>query len=171
MVMILIGFASAFGYMMAIMQLPAKLTAFFLTVSDNKYVVLLFINLMLLVLGCLMDLAPLLLICTPILLPVVKSFGIDPVHFGIVMLLNLDFDRCLRYQSSLQVALARPTKQSQSMKNQFFRLPRWLYAPFIYTVIYSILQVLRYQKLFAVAGFQSVVNNTETHPNNPPMSC
>jgi tripartite ATP-independent transporter DctM subunit len=75
--------------MMAIMQLPAKLTAFFLTVSDNKYVVLLLINLMLLVLGCLMDLAPLLLICTPILLPVVKTFGVDPLHFGMIMMVNL----------------------------------------------------------------------------------
>jgi tripartite ATP-independent transporter DctM subunit len=89
MVMILIGFASAFGYMMAIMQLPAKLTAFFLTVSSNKYVVLLLINLMLLVLGALMDLAPLLLICTPILLPVVKTFGVDPLHFGMIMMINL----------------------------------------------------------------------------------
>jgi len=89
MVMILIGFASAFGYMMAIMQLPGKLTAFFLTVSDNKYVILLLINLMLLVLGTLMDLAPLLLICTPILLPVVKSFGVDPLHFGMIMMVNL----------------------------------------------------------------------------------
>ena len=89
MVMILIGFASAFGYMMAIMQLPAKLTGFFLTVSDNKYVILLLINIMLLFLGTLMDLAPLLLICTPILLPVVKTFGVDPLHFGMIMMVNL----------------------------------------------------------------------------------
>jgi len=89
MVMILIGFASAFGYMMAIMQLPARLTQFFLTVSDNKYVILLLINLMLLVLGTLMDLAPLLLICTPILLPVVTNFGVDPLHFGMIMMINL----------------------------------------------------------------------------------
>ncbi len=89
MVMILIGFASSFGYIMALMQLPAQVTAFFLTLSDNKYVILFLINLMLLVLGCLMDLAPLLLICTPILLPVVKSFGVDPVHFGMIMLVNL----------------------------------------------------------------------------------
>lgn len=58
MVMILIGFASSFGYIMALMQLPAQVTAFFLTLSDNKYVILFFINIMLLVLGCLMDLAP-----------------------------------------------------------------------------------------------------------------
>ncbi|WP_374445363.1 TRAP transporter large permease [Stella sp.] len=89
MVMILIGFASSFGYIMALMQLPAQVTAFFLTLSDDKYVILFLINIMLLVLGCLMDLAPLLLICTPILLPVVKSFGVDPVHFGMIMLVNL----------------------------------------------------------------------------------
>ena len=89
MVMILIGFASSFGYIMALMQLPAQVTAFFLTLSDNKYVILFLINIMLLVLGCLMDLAPLLLICTPILLPVVKTFGVDPVHFGMIMLVNL----------------------------------------------------------------------------------
>jgi tripartite ATP-independent transporter DctM subunit len=71
------------------MQLPAKVTHFFLTISDNKYVILFLINLLLLFLGTLMDMAPLLLICTPILLPVVQNFGVDPVHFGIVMLVNL----------------------------------------------------------------------------------
>ncbi|MDF1585061.1 TRAP transporter large permease [Marinimicrococcus flavescens] len=89
MVMILIGFASAFAYMMALMQIPARVTDFFLGISDNKVVILLLINVMLLVLGMFMDMAPLILICTPILLPVVKSLGVDPVHFGIVMLLNL----------------------------------------------------------------------------------
>ncbi len=89
MVMILIGFASAFGYMMALMMLPAKITAFFLSVSSNKYVILLLINLMLLFLGTLMDMAPLILICTPILLPVVSAFGVDPVHFGMIMMINL----------------------------------------------------------------------------------
>ena len=57
--------------------------------SDNKYVILMLINVMLLVLGCLMDMAPLILICTPILLPVVMKLGVDPVHFGMIMLLNL----------------------------------------------------------------------------------
>ena len=89
MVMTLIACASAFGYVMALMQLPAKITAFFLTLSNNRDVILMLINIMLLVLGCLMDLAPLLLICTPILLPVVSTFGVDPVHFGMIMLLNL----------------------------------------------------------------------------------
>lgn len=89
MVMIMIGFSVAFGYMMAIMQVPAKATAFFLTIADNKYTLLLLINVLLLVLGTFMDLAPMLLICTPIFLPVIKQFGIDPVHFGMIMILNL----------------------------------------------------------------------------------
>jgi tripartite ATP-independent transporter DctM subunit len=89
MVMILIAFASGFGYIMALTQLPAQVTQFFLTLSDDKYVILLLINVMLLVLGCLMDMAPLILICTPILLPVVMKLGVDPVHFGMIMLINL----------------------------------------------------------------------------------
>ena len=89
MVMIMIGFSIAFGYMMAIMQIPAKITEFFVSVSSNKYMFLLLINILLLVLGTFMDLAPMLLICTPIFLPVVKMFGIDPVHFGMIMILNL----------------------------------------------------------------------------------
>lgn len=89
MVMIMIGFSIAFGYMMAIMQVPAKVTAFFVAISNDKYMFLLLVNILLLVLGTFMDLAPMLLICTPIFLPVVKMFGIDPVHFGIIMILNL----------------------------------------------------------------------------------
>lgn len=88
-VMILIGFAAAFGYLMTLMQIPMKVTAFFTSLSDNKFVILLMINLMLIVLGCLMDMSPLILICTPILLPVVTSLGIDPVHFGMIMMINL----------------------------------------------------------------------------------
>jgi tripartite ATP-independent transporter DctM subunit len=89
MVMMLIGFSVGFGYMMAIMQIPAKATAFFLTITENKYVLLFLINLLLLLLGTFMDLAPMLLICTPILLPVMVKFGVDPVHFGMIMILNL----------------------------------------------------------------------------------
>jgi tripartite ATP-independent transporter DctM subunit len=89
MVMMLIGFSVAFGYMMAILQIPAKMTQFFLGISENKYVFLLLVNILLLLLGTFMDLAPMLLICTPIFLPVIVKLGIDPVHFGMVMILNL----------------------------------------------------------------------------------
>jgi tripartite ATP-independent transporter DctM subunit len=89
MVMIMIGFSIGFGYMMAILQVPAKATEFFVAISSDKYTFLLWVNVLLLLLGTFMDLAPMLLICTPIFLPVIKQFGIDPVHFGIVMILNL----------------------------------------------------------------------------------
>jgi tripartite ATP-independent transporter DctM subunit len=89
MVMMLIGFSVAFGYMMTILQVPAKATQFFLSISNDKYVFLMLVNILLLALGTFMDLAPMLLICTPIFLPVIKTLGIDPVHFGMIMILNL----------------------------------------------------------------------------------
>jgi tripartite ATP-independent transporter DctM subunit len=94
MVMTLIAFASAVGYMMALMQVPAKITGFLLTFSHNKYVILMMINVLLLVLGCLLDMAPAILIVTPILLPVMMNFGVDPVHFGMIMLMNLGIGLC-----------------------------------------------------------------------------
>ena len=89
MVMMLIGFSVAFGYMMTLMQIPAKITYFFLNISDNKYAFLFMVNILLLVLGTFMDLAPMLLICTPIFMPIIAKLGIHPVHFGMVMILNL----------------------------------------------------------------------------------
>jgi len=89
MILSIIAAANAFCYLMSLMQVPAKITGFLLTVSDNKYVVLLLINLLLLVLGCFMDVAPMILIVTPILLPVTRALGMDPVHFGIMMMMNL----------------------------------------------------------------------------------
>ena len=89
MVMMVIGFASGFGYLMTLMQLPARITTALLALSTNKYMLLILINVMLLVLGTFMDMAPLLLICTPILLPVTNLIGVSPVHFGIIMMLNL----------------------------------------------------------------------------------
>ena len=88
-VMILIGFAASFGYVMTLMQIPLKITTLFTSMSSNPYVILLYINIMLLILGTLMDMAPLILILTPILLPVVKTLGVDPVHFGIIIMVNL----------------------------------------------------------------------------------
>ena len=94
MVLTLIACASSVGYIMALTQMPAKITAFFLTISSNKYVILMLVNVMLLVLGCLVDMAPSILICTPILLPVMLKLGVDPVHFGMIMLLNLGIGLC-----------------------------------------------------------------------------
>jgi tripartite ATP-independent transporter DctM subunit len=88
-VMILIGFAATFGYVMTLMQIPLKITTMFTSLTSNPYLILFYINIMLLILGTLMDMAPLILILTPILLPVVKTLGVDPVHFGIIIMVNL----------------------------------------------------------------------------------
>lgn len=90
MVMSLIAAASAFGYLLAFLQIPAKATEMLLSVTSNRVALLLLINLLLLLLGMIMDMAPLILITTPILYPVVVgALGMDPVHFGIMLMLNL----------------------------------------------------------------------------------
>jgi len=71
------------------MQLPMLITELFTSLSDNKYVILMYLNIMLLLIGTLMDMAPIILILTPVLLPVTNSLGIDPVHFGMIMMVNL----------------------------------------------------------------------------------
>ncbi len=89
MVMIMIGFSVAFGYMMTLMRIPALVAEFFTTLTHDKWVFLLYVNILLLVLGTFMDLAPMLLICTPVFMPLLQRYGIDPVHFGIIMIYNL----------------------------------------------------------------------------------
>ena len=89
MVMILIAFASSFAYLLALYQVPSKLSDLLLAISDNPIVVLLMINVILLLLGMIMDMAALILICTPIFLPIAKSLGMAPEHFGIMLLVNL----------------------------------------------------------------------------------
>ncbi len=89
MVLMIIGAASAFGYALAILQAPEQLAAMITTLTENPILVLLIMNLILLLLGTFMDMSPLIVILTPILLPVVMQVGVDPVHFGIIMMLNL----------------------------------------------------------------------------------
>ena len=94
-VMSIIAAASAFGYLLSRLQVPRLTTEWLLSITDNYYMLLFLINVMLLVLGCIMDMAPLILICTPILFPVlVLKMGMDPVHFGIMLLLNLSIGLC-----------------------------------------------------------------------------
>ncbi len=89
MVMLVIGTAAAFGWVLAVTEVPLRLSQAMLEISSNPIVILLMINLILLALGTFMDMSPLIVICTPIFLPVAAEFGIDPVHFGIIMILNL----------------------------------------------------------------------------------
>lgn len=94
MVLLVIGCAASFGWLMAYLQVPTAIVLFMQTVSDNPIIVLLLINIMLLFLGTFMDMSPLIVITTPIFLPVAMAFGIDPVHFGIIMILNLGIGLC-----------------------------------------------------------------------------
>jgi tripartite ATP-independent transporter DctM subunit len=88
MVLLVIGTAAAFAWLMAFLQVQSLMIGAISAISDNPIIVLLVINIILLLLGTFMDMAPLVIISTPVLLPVVKAFGVDPVHFGVVMILN-----------------------------------------------------------------------------------
>ena len=88
-IMFLIAGSNVMSFVMSFTGLPSAIGNALISVSSNKYVILLIINLVLLVVGCFMDITPAVLIFTPIFLPVVQSFGMDPIHFGIMMVMNL----------------------------------------------------------------------------------
>lgn len=88
MVLLVIGTAGAFGWLMAFLQVPAQTVAFMKSITNDPTVMLLLINVILIFLGTFMDMAPMIIILTPILLPVVKAFGVDPIHFGVILILN-----------------------------------------------------------------------------------
>lgn len=94
MVLFIIASSSAFGYLLAYLKVPAIVASALTSITTNKYVLLLLINLMLLFLGMIMDMAPLILITTPILLPLVRSLGISAIQFGIIMMINLGIGLC-----------------------------------------------------------------------------
>lgn len=89
MVLFIIGAAASFGWLMAYLKVAPILTEFVGQLTSDPLMVLLLINVLLLVLGTFMDMGPLIIITTPIFLPMVTSFGVDPVHFGVIMILNL----------------------------------------------------------------------------------
>ncbi len=88
-ILILTSCATAFSFFITYLQIPQQLTKVLLSVSQNKYILLLLINLLLLVFGTFMNMISIILIMTPILLPIVTLFGMDPIHFGVMMILNL----------------------------------------------------------------------------------
>ncbi|MFX4222936.1 MAG: TRAP transporter large permease [Thalassobaculum sp.] len=94
MVLILVASATAFAYMLTFYQVPSRMIDFMTGVSENPIMILIMINLMLLVLGMIMDMAALILICTPIFLPVVVALGMDPVQFGMILMMNLGLGLC-----------------------------------------------------------------------------
>lgn len=88
-VMLIIGASSVLSFVLSFTGLPQAISTLMLSISDNKIVILLIINVILLIVGTFMDMAPALLIFTPIFLPVVQNLGMSPVHFGIMMIMNL----------------------------------------------------------------------------------
>ena len=87
-VLLLIGISAAFGYFMALYEVPQKTGELMKAVSSQPWVIFLLINILLFVLGTFLDMAATILICTPIFLPIAMQFGMDPVQFGIIMLIN-----------------------------------------------------------------------------------
>ena len=87
-VLILIATSSVFGYCLTYLHVPDRAANLIVGLTSNPILIALLLNLILLVLGCIMDMAPIILIATPILLPIAKSIGIDPIQFGIMMILN-----------------------------------------------------------------------------------
>jgi TRAP-type C4-dicarboxylate transport system permease large subunit len=85
----IIACAVPFGWIVATSQAPMKLAALMMSISDNKFVILMIINVALLVIGCFMETTAILLIATPTLFPLIVALGIDPVHFGIILVVNL----------------------------------------------------------------------------------
>jgi tripartite ATP-independent transporter DctM subunit len=94
MVMILIACAAAFAYMLTYYRVPTKMVTLLTGITENPILILLMINAVLLLLGMIMDMAALILICTPIFLPVAMALGMDPVQFGMVLLVNLGLGLC-----------------------------------------------------------------------------
>lgn len=87
--MVIIGCATAFTKILALAQIPQMVSAAIVSMTDNKYLILLLINILLLIVGCFMDTTPAIMVLAPILLPIVESFGMSPIHFGILMIVNL----------------------------------------------------------------------------------
>ena len=88
-VMFLLATSSAFAYIMALERIPTLIYTLLLSITTNKYILLLIINITLLIIGTFMDMSPAILIFTPILLPIAVKLGLSPIHFGIMMLVNL----------------------------------------------------------------------------------
>src|SRR5699024_5546005 len=89
MVLFLIGASSSFGWLLALLEVPSLVSNGLINFSPNAVITLLIMIVIMLVLGMVMDMAPLILIITPILLPVATNIGMDPIHFGVVLMLAL----------------------------------------------------------------------------------
>jgi tripartite ATP-independent transporter DctM subunit len=87
--MMVVGGATTAAYLITTAHIPELLSNALLAITDNVYVMMLLINILLLLVGCVMDMGPAILILAPMLVPLIKSFGLDPIYFGVIMTVNL----------------------------------------------------------------------------------
>ncbi len=90
----LLGYSTVFSTFMTFEKVPQGISQFLTGVSDNPIIVLLFVNLILLVVGCFLDTVPAIIVMAPMLLPTMNSLGVDPIHFGVIMAVNLAMGLC-----------------------------------------------------------------------------
>ena len=88
-ILLIISLASVFGWIITVEQVPAKVTEYITGITTNKYIILLMLNIFYLFLGTFMETIIAIVITTPIFLPLIKAVGVDPVHFGVIMITNL----------------------------------------------------------------------------------
>lgn len=125
----LLGYSTVFSTFMTFMKVPADIYNFLMSVSSSKYVMLLIINVILLVLGCFLDTVPAIILMAPLLLPAVSAYGVDPVHFGVIMAVNLALGLCSPpYGCNLFVGIAVAKIKMQDMF-------KWIIPFFILGVI------------------------------------
>lgn len=112
----LLGYSTVFSTFLTFEKVPQMITAFLSTVTSNQYIILLLINLFLLVLGCFLDTVPAVIVVAPMLFPTIKALGIDPVHFGVIMAVNLAIGLCTPpYGCNLFVGAAVAKIKMESM--------------------------------------------------------
>jgi len=130
----LLGYSTIFSTYMAYENIPKQIYQLLLAATDNKFVMLLMINAVLLVIGCFLDTVPAIIIMAPILLPAVVNYGIDPIHFGIIMTINLGIGLCTPpYGCNLFVGSAVAGIKMESMMKYVF--------PFLLVAILSLMVV------------------------------
>lgn len=126
--------ATMFGRVLTIAQIPTMIVEMLYSVTDNKYVLLLIINIVLLIVGCFMDTVAAIIILAPMLMPLINAYGIDPVHFGLIMVLNLAIGLCTPpVGSNLFVA--------SSIGNMPFSSVAKAVVPFLFSLLLALLLV------------------------------
>ena len=125
----LLGYSTVFSTFMTFERVPQMISTFLTTVSDNPVVILLLINLILLVIGLFLDTVPAIIVMAPLLLPTVQVLGIDPIHFGVIMAVNLAVGLCSPpYGCNLFVGAAVAKIKMESMF-------KWIVPYFIMSVV------------------------------------